>query len=232
MRLFYSPDLSADLCELTAEESKHCAKVLRMSPGDTLHLTDGKGLLCRAHLVSTHPTCVAAIDERIYDYGARPYHFHLAIAPPKNPSRLEWFVEKAVEIGIDEISPIVCDHSERATLNLPRLERIAQSAMLQSLKSSFPIIHQPVTLAEFAQTPFPGTKLVCYCAGDERTPIQTVCPPHTDVVLLIGPEGDFSETEISTLLNNQFQPVTLGESRLRTETAALVATAFVSFVNQ
>lgn len=231
MQFFYAQDLESDFYTLSNEESKHCVKVLRMVEGDEIQLTNGRGLLCRARIVSADArACEVEIVQR-EQAPARNHYLHVAVAPTKNSARIEWFVEKAVEIGIDEITPIVCDHSERVSQNVNRLEKIITSAMKQSLKAYRPILNTPVRLLDFLKRPFEGQKLVCYCEGDERTYLQQLYTPGNPVLVLVGPEGDFSRAEIETALAMGYQPVTLGECRLRTETAALYATTAINFMN-
>ena len=241
MHLFLSDTTQGPYAMLPPEESKHCVRVLRMQLGDELYVTSGDGTMCRARVANPDPSaCEVEIVERIADYDHRPFRLHIAIAPPKNNARTEWFVEKAVEIGIDRITPIICDHSERGVLKTDRLERIALSAMKQSLKARRPLIDQPIKLFDFLQnldshiytfTHSPVQKLVCYCSGDERHTLGQLYTPGTDTLVLIGPEGDFSPYEIAEVLAQGFQPVTLGTARLRTETAALYAVTALNFLN-
>ena len=241
MRLFISNDTTAPYATLLPEESRHCVRVLRMSVGDELWVTSGDGTMCRARLVSPDADhCEVEIVERLENYQQRSFRLHLAVAPTKNAARLEWFVEKAVEIGIDRITPVICDHSERGILKTERLDRLALSAMKQSLKASKPLIDQPIKLLDFLQnldshihtfTHSNIQEFVCYCFGDDRRTLRQLYTPGNDALILIGPEGDFSEREITTALQLGFQPVTLGNSRLRTETAALYATTVLNFLN-
>ena len=230
MHLFLSDTTQGPYATLSPEESKHCVRVLRMQLGDELYVTSGDGTMCRARIANPDPSaCEVEIVERIADYGQRPFHLHIAIAPPKNNARTDWFVEKAVEIGIDRITPIICDHSERGVLKTDRLERIALSAMKQSLKARRPLIDPPVNLPVFLQnlnsqfSILNSQKFVCYCSGDERHTLGQLYTPGTD--------GDFSPNEISAVLSQGFQPVTLGTARLRTETAALYAVTALNFMN-
>lgn len=233
MHLFLTKDTTGDYATLSAEESKHCTRVLRMGLGDEMLLTSGDGVMCRACVCSPDDkACEVQIIERMTNYACRPFHLQIAVAPTKNTARIEWFVEKAVEIGIDRITPVICDHSERCILKTERLEKIALSAMKQSLKASKPMIDEPVKLIDFLQEPFDGQRFVCYCSGDERHTLHQLYTPHNNALVLIGPEGDFSEREISTALHNGFLPVTLGSCRLRTETAALYATTALNFLNE
>ena len=238
MRLFLSDDCTGTYATLTHDESKHCTRVLRMGVGDEVWVTSGDGTMCRALIANPNPSaCEVEIVERITDYDHRPFHLHIAIAPPKNNARTEWFVEKAVEIGIDRITPIICEHSERGVLKTDRLERIALSAMKQSLKARRPLIDPPVNLPLFLKnlnsqfSILNSQKFVCYCTGDERHTLGQLYTPGTDALVLIGPEGDFSSHEIAEVLAQGFQPVTLGTARLRTETAALYAVTALNFMN-
>lgn len=235
MQLFFADNLDSDLYTLSPEESKHCVKVLRMEAGHEVHLTDGLGTLCRCRIVAPDPkACVVEVIERIANYEQRNHHLHLAVAPTKNTARLEWFVEKAVEVGIDEITPILCDNSERMVMKTERLEKIIVSAMKQSLKAYKPRVHQPVKLVDFIAQMADREdvkKMMCYCDGDNRTPIQEVYSKGESALVLIGPEGDFSPREIEKALASGFKPITLGNCRLRTETAALYATVAINFMN-
>ena len=232
MHLFLSDNTTAPYATLLPDESRHCVRVLRMGAGDEVWVTSGDGTMCRARVADPDDrACSVEIVECLEDYGHRPFHLHLLVAPTKNTARLEWLVEKAVEIGIDRITPILCDHSERGVQKTDRLDRIALSAMKQSLKARRPQIDSPVKLVDVLRKPVKGCKLVCYCAGDERHSLHELYTPDTDAVVLIGPEGDFSPREIEAALAAGFQPVTLGDSRLRTETAALYAVTALNFLN-
>lgn len=232
MQLFFAENLESDVYTLPPEESKHCVRVLRMAKGDRLALTDGSGTLAWAEILDPDSrACSVLIVERLYDYGKRPFRLHVAVAPTKNTARLEWFVEKAVEMGVDVITPVLCDHSERCVLKRDRLEKIVISAMKQSLKTYLPVIEDLTPLSQLLQRPFDGQRFVAYCDGDHRTPLREAYTPGNDALILIGPEGDFSSEEVEKALSLGFTPVTLGECRLRTETAALAATAFFNLVN-
>ena len=219
MNLFLAPDTTSTFVTLSPDDSRHCIRVLRMQAGDTLAITSGDGTLCHARIINPDPRgCEVEITQRIENYSPRPFHLHLAVAPTKNTARIEWLLEKAVEIGIDRFTPIVCDHSERATLNNERLRKIALSAMKQSLKASLPTIDPPNPFAQLDSLVLPGCqRFVCYCSGN--------------ALVLIGPEGDFSPKEITTALDQGFQPVSLGPCRLRTETAALYALTALNLLN-
>ena len=250
MQLFFAQDIESDYCTLNEDESHHCVKVMRLTVGDPVSVTDGSGTLCHCTILEAHPKhCLLQVYEHITDYGRHAFHLHVAVAPTKNTARMEWFVEKAVEMGIDEITPIICDHSERCLMRQDRLQKIAVSAMKQSLKAFMPLIHPPTTLHELiervqtqqyknnnqdnnSQFSILNSQLfIAYCDGDHRTPLHDIYHPGENVLILIGPEGDFSPKEIEQALSAGFHPVTLGQYRLRTETAALAATAFFNLVN-
>ena len=242
MQLFYSKDISSSgFCTLDAEESRHAVRVLRMREGDTINVTDGMGHLyqCRIVQADDRACTIEPILETTHGVGAthNETSLHLAVATTKNPARMEWLVEKAVEIGVGEITLLQCDHSERTFLKTDRLERLALSAMKQSLHLTLPPINPAVTLRDFVtqalnQTSDKATKLIAHCEADKpRTPIAAALQPGNDAVVLIGPEGDFSEEEIALALDAGFQPVSLGPSRLRTETAALYAVTAFNLIN-
>jgi 16S rRNA (uracil1498-N3)-methyltransferase len=232
MQLFFAENIESDIYTLSEEESKHCIRVLRMTEGDEIFLTDGRGTLCRCRISEAHPKrCTATVAERIKDYERHPFYLHVAIAPTKNSARLEWFVEKAVEMGVDEITPIVCDHSERVVVKQERLQKIAISAMKQSLKAFLPRVNEATPLAHLVDSAFNGQRFIAYCDGDMRTPLRDRYKTGDNALILIGPEGDFSPAEVTTALDAGFQPVTLGPCRLRTETAAVAAVAFFNLMN-
>ncbi len=236
MQLFYCKDITPNaFCTLDAEESRHAVRVLRLREGDELNVTDGKGNLYTCQIVeaSDKACSIQSISPLISHLS--PFTFHLAVAPTKNPSRMEWLVEKAVEIGVGEITLLDCDHSERSFLKTDRLEKLAISAMKQSLHTVLPEIHPAVSLRDLLSTthyPLPTQKFIAHCEADKpRTPLATALQPGQDTVVLIGPEGDFSEEEIALALECGFQPVSLGPSRLRTETAALYAVTAFNLIN-
>lgn len=240
MQLFFVSNTDSDFYTLNEEESHHCVKVMRLAVGDHVSVTDGSGTLCHCTIVEAHPKhTLLQVDERFHNYGRHSFHLHVAVAPTKNTARMEWFVEKAVEMGIDEITPILCEHSERCTLRQDRLQKIAISAMKQSLKAFLPVIHPPTPLNDLINNSTTQQlnnskeqlRFIAYCDGDHRTPLHDIYRPGEDALILIGPEGDFSSSEISLALASGFQPVTLGQYRLRTETAALAATAYFNLVN-
>ena len=233
MLLFYAPDITTPLYTLDEIESGHCVRVLRLQEGDTLNITDGRGTLYDAEVVDAHPKrCSVRIVAEHHNWEQRSYGLTVAVAPTKNIDRIEWFVEKATECGIDRIIPTLCDHSERKIIKGERLEKIAISAMKQSLKAYLPDIAPLTPLREVLTTPFEGTKLIAHCEEEaERVFIGSELKAGDNVLILIGPEGDFSPEEIALARKNGFREVSLGDCRLRTETAALAATMYTAFVN-
>ena len=238
MQLFYCKDITPNaFCTLDAEESRHAVRVLRLREGDELNVTDGRGNLYRCRIVTSDDrACVIEAAEQEFSALHSPFSIHLAVAPTKNPSRMEWLVEKAVEIGVGEITLLNCDHSERTFLKTDRLEKLAVSAMKQSLHTLLPEIHPAVSLRDWHNSQFSilnsQLKFIAHCEADKpRTPLATALTPGKDAVVLIGPEGDFSPEEIALALDCGFQPVSLGPSRLRTETAALYAVTAFNLIN-
>ena len=206
---------------------------LRLNIGDEVQLIDGKGGFHRAKIIDPNPKkCSVEIIESTLDYGKRNHYLHIAIAPTKNIDRFEWFLEKATEIGIDTITPILCDHSERKVIKLDRFEKILQSAMKQSLQCYLPTINELTPFNNFVNQDFKGQKYIAHCEDSDRKSLKNQLKPDQDIVILIGPEGDFSVKEIETALQHNFIPVTLGNTRLRTETAAIAACHSVAFVNE
>jgi len=236
MQLFYEPAISKEDSEIVfnKDESRHIHKVLRMKSGDFISISNGRGFLFRAEILSVAPKqCVAKIID-VEQVDPLPYHLHLAVAPTKLNDRYEWFLEKATEIGISEITPIICDHSERKVVKIDRYQRILQSALKQSLKAYLPVLNEPVAFNTFmaSQATSQATKFIAHCEKEEKKSLKSVLKPKDNVLILIGPEGDFSSDEIASALANEFKAVSLGESRLRTETAAIVACHSVAFVNE
>lgn len=235
MQLFYNTDINPNTSSITFDkvESRHIVRVLRKKERDILHITNGKGFLFDAKIIAaSDKNCVAEIINFQEKPKPWPYYLHIAIAPTKNNDRIEWFLEKATEIGIDEITPIICHNSERRVIKLERFEKIIQSAMKQSLKFTLPKINEPVKFNEFINQNFEGAKHIAYCEDGDKNLLQSVIKPSEKTTILIGPEGDFSSDEITKALEQKFTPISLGESRLRTETAGLVAVNIVSFINQ
>lgn len=259
MELFYSRDMEGGICRLDQDESGHCIKVLRHRSGDEINIIDGCGTLCRCRVTVDSPKGVEAMVLSTEEgWGGHPYRLHMAVCPTKNNDRYEWFAEKACEIGLDEISPVIGEHSERRIFKTARLEKILISAAKQSLKGAVPIVNEPVSVKEFivehgipdqagndgertgndgtmAENDGGGTlRLIAYCFEDENVPrrsIKEVLAGYEgeEIVILIGPEGDFSRAEAELALSKGFIPVHLGDSRLRTETAALTAVSAVYF---
>ncbi|MBN2485596.1 MAG: 16S rRNA (uracil(1498)-N(3))-methyltransferase [Bacteroidales bacterium] len=233
MQLFYTPDINSDEYTLDEQESKHCIKVLRKRSGDTLHLIDGKGGLFTAEIVQpNHKACSIKIIDVQRGFEKRNFNLHIAIAPTKNIERFEWFLEKAVEIGIDEITPLVSEKSERKQVNPERLERIIVSAMKQSVKAYKPVLNMAVSYTAFFRQTFPGSlKYIAHCNESHKDLLKNVYQAGKDAVVLIGPEGDFSEGEVKLAAENGFIAVSLGNSRLRTETAGVVACHTLNLMN-
>ena len=243
MELFYSRDIEGGICRLDHDESGHCIKVLRHRCGDEISVIDGCGTLYKCRIISdSHKGVEATVLESTADWGSHPYFLQLAVCPTKNNDRYEWFAEKACEIGFDRLSPIIGEHSERRVLKTPRVEKILVSAAKQSLKATVPAVDEPVSVKEFiqkhgipAQAGNDGTlRLIAYCFEDERVPRRSIKDAlldfkGRDIIVMIGPEGDFSHEEAEMALEAGFIPVHLGASRLRTETAALTAAAAVYF---
>jgi 16S rRNA (uracil1498-N3)-methyltransferase len=232
MNLFYAPDISSGLYTLNYEESKHCVRVLRLSENEMIQLVDGKGGLYEARIVNTKPLCVLQVENYLPEYEKRSFYLHIAMSPLKNADRFEWFIEKAVELGVDEITPIICERTERRSINIERLERIAVSAMKQSEKAYKPIINNSFSLKEILVKSFSGTKLIAHCNKSNKFDLPEVYKAETNVAILIGPEGDFMENEISDAAQNGYLSVSLGKSRLRSETAAVKACAVLNFLNK
>lgn len=232
MQIFYTPDI-AQHPVLPEEESGHAVRVLRLKEGDEILLTDGKGSFYRASILQAHPKHTSVeIREKTDQPPLWPVRIHIAVAPTKNMDRMEWFAEKATEIGIDEITCLHCRYSERKEIKTGRLEKILVSAMKQSQKARIPKLNGITPFNAFVAQPFNGRKFIAHCEKEEKELLKNSCLPGEDVLILIGPEGDFSTEEIELALRHGFKPVSLGESRLRTETAALVACQTVHFLNQ
>jgi 16S rRNA (uracil1498-N3)-methyltransferase len=236
MQLFYNSEISTETTQLTFDkiESKHIVRVLRKKENDILKITNGKGFLFDVKIIlASDKKCLAEVIG--FEEKPKPwnYYLHIAIAPTKLNDRIEWFLEKATEIGIDEITPIICSNSERRVVKLERFEKIIQSAMKQSLKFTLPKLNEPVKLNDFIKQDFKGNVCIAHCEDQkDKNLLQSVVKPSEKTTILIGPEGDFSTDEIKKCLAKNMIPISLGESRLRTETAALVAVNTISFINQ
>ncbi|MEI7895799.1 MAG: 16S rRNA (uracil(1498)-N(3))-methyltransferase [bacterium] len=232
MQLFYVSGVAGNSCVLSEEESWHCMKVLRLADGDGIDLTDGAGNFYRGRLTKVHHKgCLVEILEVKSD-PPRPWRLHIAIAPTKNNDRFEWFLEKSTEIGIEEITPLICEHSERDVVKLVRLEKVVVSAMKQSLKAWLPGLNEPVKFRDFITREFTGQKFIAYCETGGESELHAVCRKGSDVLILVGPEGDFSKQEVESAEKMGFIPVSLGKSRLRTETAGIVACHTVGLLNR
>ena len=232
MQIFYTPDIATSP-ELPDEEAAHCVRVLRLSEGDEILLTDGRGTFYKASIQRAHPKhCEVAISESWRQPALWNFRLHIAVAPTKNMDRMEWFAEKATEIGIDAITCLNCRFSERNEVKTARLEKILISAMKQSLKATLPALRGMTDFKEFVATPFEGRKFIAHCEEGEKPLLKQIYHPGENALILIGPEGDFSPEEIRLALANGFEAISLGESRLRTETAALVACHTLHILNQ
>lgn len=232
MQLFYCPDLQGNSHTLSEEESKHIIRVLRLKNGDYIHLTDGKGGLFKVELINDHTKrCTVNIVESKSEYGKRDFNSHMAVAPTKNISRYEWYLEKATEIGIDEITPLICEHSERKEVKIQRLEKVIVASVKQSLKAYVPKLNETLRFKDFIKQDFKGQKFIAYCEGESKH-LKELYNPMSDALILIGSEGDFSPKEVKLALDNDFKIISLGKSRLRTETAAIAACHTINLLNE
>lgn len=235
MHLFYTPDIAPAHPQyfLNEEESKHAIRVLRLEAGAEVQLIDGRGGLYTATIKDAHAKrTILQITKVITEYNNRNHYLHIAIAPTKNLDRLEWFLEKATEIGIDEITLIICQRSERKEAKTERLNKIITAAIKQSLKAYHPVLNEPVVLNKFLSQQFDGQKFIAHCDVGDQTSLKAELEKQGKYLIVIGPEGDFSPAEIDMALQNGYKAITLGESRLRTETAALEACFEVNFLNR
>lgn len=223
MHVFYTPDIATSL-ELPAEEAAHAVRVLRLQAGDEVRLTDGKGNFYQARICeATHKRCFVEVMEIIPQAPLWHGCLHLAMAPTKNMDRTEWLAEKATEIGFDELTFLNCRFSERRILKTERIEKIVVSAIKQSLKARLPLLHAMTPFEHFVRQPFEGQKFIAHCYEGSKCSLYDLLQPEQSALVMIGPEGDFSPEEVELALAHGFRPVSLGPSRLRTETAALVA---------
>ena len=240
MELFYSAEVKNGICTLTEEESRHCAKVLRHTAGDIINVIDGSGTLYTCKIMECGKQVVCSVEQMQENFGTHNYHLTMAVCPTKNIDRYEWFLEKATEMGLDAVVPVIGEHSERKIIKPERLEKILVSAAKQSLKGAIPQLHEAITVKQFIKdsTSLPGIKLIGYCGEQEKISLaQAVKEAYADaagnipyITILIGPEGDFSPAELDAATAAGFKPLTLGESRLRTETAAIASVAGVYFM--
>lgn len=237
MQIFYATDIFNETIKLNTEESRHCTKVLRKKIGDKISVIDGKGNFYDTTITdNSFSECILSINSVINEYEKLGYNLHIAVAPTKNTDRIEWFVEKATEIGISTISFIKCEHSERINLKLDRLEKVAVSAMKQSLKAYKPTLNEVISFEKFISSKLNTDKLfIAHCEnGFDKQELKKLLEGSLgkEIVIMIGPEGDFSKKEIETALKHGFKSISLGDSRLRTETAALYSTAIVSLFSK
>lgn len=229
--LFYQPALSSGTLHLDADESRHATKVLRRKAGDIIHVTDGKGNLYTCRITDPKPGQCTFVVESVQREKDRAFHIHIAIAPTKNADRIEWFVEKAIEIGIDEISFVECDNSERTTIKPDRIQKLVISAMKQSLKFSIPKINPVRQLRDFINDSGSGEKYIAFVDQNNPDELSKRANVSSRYVVLVGPEGDFTPAELDAALKHGFTKVALGPSRLRTETAGLVACHTLNLIN-
>jgi 16S rRNA (uracil1498-N3)-methyltransferase len=234
MQVFYAPDISGNSYILDQNESKHIIKVLRMKRGDPVKLIDGKGNLYEGVIREPdQKRCLIDIQSVKVDFEVRNYRLHIAISPLKNPERFEWFIEKAVEIGIDEITPLLCRNTEKPGIKAERIRNIIISAMKQSLKAQEPVLNPAKSFTEFIMEKHVGKLMLAHCYNDAgRKKISEVYRKGEDAVIMIGPEGDFSKEEIEAATVKSFESIHFGSSRLRTETAGIAACHSVYFINQ
>lgn len=233
MHLFYTPDIEGDIYRLNPEESKHCVRVLRLKEGDEISLIDGRGgYYSGVILLAETKGCEVKIVSKTEEYGKRDFRLHLAVAPTKNIDRTEWMLEKCTEIGTDEFTMIDSFHSERKTVKRERLEKVIVAAVKQSLKAYVPRLNPMADLKRFIGSVKEKQRFIAHCHAGEKAHLSEVYKPGADAVILIGPEGDFSEEEVELAIQAGFLPITLGNSRLRTETAGVVACHSINFINK
>jgi len=237
MNLFYVPKIKGDFGYFSEEEARHCVQVLRTKVGESVHFVDGIGGYYKGRIVETGKRkCVVEILQKTANYGQRDYFLHLGIAPTKNIVRFEWLLEKATEIGVDEITPLLCEHSERRKIRMDRLQKILLAAMKQSLKAYLPQLNEPIQFQQFLLSKHTEQKAVqkyiAHCMDEPKTHLKNNFTKGRDVTLLVGPEGDFSKEEIGLANAHDFRSITLGKSRLRTETAGVVACQIINFLNE
>ena len=229
--LFFCPDILKSPV-LPEQESQHCVKVLRTREGDTLTVTDGKGSIYDCELLQAHPKqCVVAIRNTSKVVAKRPFSLHIAFAPSKQMDRNEWFMEKATEIGIDRFTPLLCRHSERKEIKQERLQKVVVAAMKQSLQAYLPEIETTTRFEELIERPFQGRKFIAHCHDLPKKQLASSYKKGESALILIGPEGDFSEEEVNRAVSLGFEPVSIGETRLRSETASLVSMHIIHVIN-
>lgn len=232
MHLFYVPGPLNGSCTLSEEESKHCVRVLRLRQGDKVQLIDGQGGWHEGEIDDANAkACTVMISSSKHSHGKRPFALRMAVAPTKNIERFEWFLEKATELGIERITPVTCEHSERTILKPDRLTRVLVSSMKQSLRAYLPVLDPLTKFSDLIKEQWSGQKFIAHCRANSKPLLKDVYTPGADAMVLIGPEGDFSDAEITMALRMGFKEVSLGPSRLRTETAALAACHTVNLLS-
>lgn len=234
MQLFYNPNITetTETFFFDKEESKHIIKVLRNKDNDILHVTNGLGILFTTKIdLASDTKCTVKIISIIKSEKPK-YKLHLAVAPTKLNDRYEWFLEKATEMGISEITPIICENSERKFIKTDRFDKIIQSAMKQSNQCFLPILNEPITFKELISKNINGQKFIAHCEETDKKTLKNSLEINQDIIILIGPEGDFSKSEIQLAIQNNYLPVSLGSNRLRTETAAIVACHTTVLMNE
>lgn len=235
MQLFYDHEITPPTHILGEEESRHCIRVLRLGVGDHIHITDGRGNLHRCRITTADfRRCQVEVVETKAEFEKMPYQLTMAVAPTKNIDRFEWFLEKATEVGISEIIPLETAHSERRSIKTEREEKVIVAACKQSLKAYVPVLHPMMRFKEVIRMPFEGRKFIAHCdsaVGDGKIFLPDAISAGENILILIGPEGDFSPEEIKFAVENGYQEITLGTQRLRTESAAVVATVMVATIN-
>lgn len=232
MHVFYTPDILSDTYTFNEEERRHGVQVLRLSAGDQVILVDGiGGYYTAAVTTATKKQLSVQVLSVKNGYNKRSFTLHVAVAPTKNIERIEWFIEKATELGIDEISMILCERSERRVVKEDRLNKVITAAVKQSMQAYHPVLHPTITFKEFISRQS-GHVFIAHCGGGDKCTIQSALPRGEQCTILIGPEGDFSDAELALALANGCVPISLGTNRLRTETAALAACFEANFVNR
>lgn len=233
MQIFYAPDMLGGVYQLSKDESKHAIRVLRLRNGDEIILADGKGCLFRSKIIDdNHNACIAEEIERTYKPKTRDFRIHIAIAPTKNIDRFEWMVEKCTEMGVDEITPIITQRSERSTIKMDRLNRITIAAIKQSINAYTPKINEIVDFKTMIVGAKEDVKLIAHCNDTKKDSIYRACGKQKDSIVFIGPEGDFTMEEVGWAIENGFTPISLGENRLRTETAGILACHGIIIANE
>ena len=233
MHLFYTPDITLPTYMLSEEESKHAIRVLRLQLHDEVLLVDGKGGKYTAQITDANSKkTILQITQSQQEFGKRNHFLHLAVAPTKNIERLEWFLEKATELGIDTITPIICDRSERKDVKTERLNKIITSAVKQSIKAYHPLVHEAISFKQFMQQGLAGNGFIAHCMEGEKPLLAQLVKPLGHYIILIGPEGDFTPQELALAQAAGYTGISLGEARLRTETAALAACFEINLLNR